>query len=272
MIAIQPCALLLLVGPDWRVETVSANVAMLGDHRPASVVGQPLADLIGSKAIHTLRNRLSWLSSDESEVQDFGVQWGDVSLDIRATRHGDSHLIEAELAVEPRLPDGIGMVRSMSDRLDGGNPAAIARQAIIQLGAVTGFERLLLVDRQGMLVASNREAGPALSLSPVDNVRLIADREAEAVPLAGDEGNAVLSRAAYLALDSEQRASLEQSGFAASMALPLRIDGQPVATLYAFNSSPRRCSAERRSVAHLFAERLVARMARLGWAEYPLSP
>ena len=74
MAAIQPCALLLLIGPDWQVETVSANVAMLGDYRPASVVGQPLADVIGSKAIHSLRNRLAWLSSDESEVQDYGVQ------------------------------------------------------------------------------------------------------------------------------------------------------------------------------------------------------
>ena len=60
---------------------------------------------------------MSWLSSDESEVQDFGVEWGDVMLDIRATRDEDHYLIEAELAVEPRLPDGIGMVRSMSDRL-----------------------------------------------------------------------------------------------------------------------------------------------------------
>ena len=34
MVAIQPCALLLLIGPDWQVETVSANVAMLGDHQP----------------------------------------------------------------------------------------------------------------------------------------------------------------------------------------------------------------------------------------------
>jgi light-regulated signal transduction histidine kinase (bacteriophytochrome) len=272
MVAIQPCALLLMVGADWRVETASANVAMLGDFKPAAVVGQPLGDLIGSKAIHTLRNRLSWLASDESEVQDFGVKWGDITLDVRATRHGECHLVEAELAVEPRLPDGIGMVRSMSDRLSGSSPGAIARQAMIQLGAVTGFEQLLLVDCQGGLIAGNREAGPALTLAPLEITRLVADREAEPVPLAGNEGNALLSRAAYLAPDSEQRARLEQAGFAASMTMPLRIDGALVATLYAFNRSPRRCSAERRSVAHLFAERLVARMARLGWAEYPLSP
>lgn len=272
MTAIQPCALLLLVGSDWRVETVSANVAMLGDFRPASVVGQPLADLIGSKAIHTLRNRLSWLASDESEVQDFGVQWGDVTLDIRATRHGDCHLIEAELAVEPRLPDGIGMVRSMSDRLGGSNPAALARQAMIQLGAVTGFEHVLLCDRQGNAIAGNREASSTLKMAPRDITRVVADRDAEPVPLAGDEANGLLNRAAYVAPDSEQRTSLEELGFVSSMSLPLRIDGELVATLYAFNTSPRRCGAERRSVAHLFAERLVARMARRGWAEYPLSP
>ena len=123
MAAIQPCALLLLVSPDWRVETASANVGMLGDFRAPSVVGQPLADLIGSKAIHSLRNRMSWLAKDESEVQDFGVEWGDVTLDVRAASEQDFYLVEAELSIEPRLPDGIGMVRSMSDRLSGSDPA-----------------------------------------------------------------------------------------------------------------------------------------------------
>ncbi len=110
--SIQPCALLLLVGPDWRIQAISANAAMLGDHRASDLIDRPLADLIGSQAIHTLRNRMSWLSGDESEVHDFGVQWGEVALDIRASRDGDLYLIEAELAIEPRLADGIGMVRS----------------------------------------------------------------------------------------------------------------------------------------------------------------
>ena len=271
MPAIQPCALLLLVGADWRVETVSANVAMLGDFRPATVIGQPLADLIGSKAIHTLRNRLSWLSRDESEVQDFGVQWGDVTLDIRATRHQDCHLIEAELAVEPRLPDGIGMVRSMSDRLDGRDITSLARQAMIQLGAVTGFEHLRLCDREGKLIACNRNSGPDFDVPPVDITRLIADRDAEPVPLVGGDGNGLLGRASYLAPDGDQIAALEGMGIAATLALPLRIDGELVATLHGLNSSPRRSGAERRSVAHLFAERLVARMARMGWEDYPLA-
>ena len=86
MSSIQPCALLLLAGPDWQIETISANVAMLGDVRPAALVGQPLAELIGTKALHGLRNRIAWLAGEESEVHDFGIEWGDVTLDVRACR------------------------------------------------------------------------------------------------------------------------------------------------------------------------------------------
>jgi light-regulated signal transduction histidine kinase (bacteriophytochrome) len=265
MASIQPCALLLLVGPDWRVETVSANVGMLGDFRAASVVGQPLADLIGSKATHNLRNRLSWLASDESEVQDFGVQWGDATLDVRATRHDERHLIEAELAVEPRLPDGIGMVRSMSDRLSGNDPARLATQAMQQIAAISGFARALLCDRSGGIVAANR-AGTAPCNSAGDITRLIADRDAEPVPLAGNEQDPLLRRAAHLAPESAHCDELAQAGISASMSLPLKIDGRLVGAVHAQHGSPRRCGAERRSVIHLFAERLVARMARQGWA------
>ena len=265
MPSIQPCALVLLVGPDWRVETVSANVGMLGDFRPASVIGQPLADLIGSKGIHTLRNRMSWLARDESEVQDFGVQWGDVTLDMRATRGRDFYLVEAELAVEPRLPDGIGMVRSMSDRLSGGDPGKLAGQAMQQIAAVSGFERVMLCDRNGGLVAANKSNSGECGSARTDLTRLIADRDAEPVPLVGEEANSLLARAVHLAPDDSLCNRLREEGVAAAMALPLTIDGERVGSLIAQHGSPRRCGAERRSVIHLFAERLVARMARQGW-------
>lgn len=272
MVAVQPCTLLMVIGPDWQVETVSANVAMLGDHRPTGVVGQPLADLIGSKAIHTLRNRLAWLSSDESEVQDFGVEWGDVLFDIRATRDEDRYLIEAELAVEPRLPDGIGMVRSMSDRLTGNQPVELAEQAMRLLHSLIGFERVLLCDERGEVIASNQKSDTIATGEVVKLARLIADRDAEQVPLVGNEDNEVLSRAAYVAPASDEVERLAGLGIAATMSLPLRIDGDLVGSLHASNSIPKRIGAERRSVAHLFAERLVARMARRGWGEYSLTP
>lgn len=260
---------MLLVGPDWRIHTVSANVGMLGDHRPADLISQPLAELVGSRAIHSLRNRLAWLSSDESEVHDFGVQWGDVTLDVRAIREDETYLIEAELAVEPRLPDAIGMVRSMTDRLSGNNPSSLAEQAARQLCALTGFDRIGLVGRNGEIVASAgrqmRPLGPQKPLEANELPRLVADRDAEGVPLVGDDTNPLLAKAAFLAPGEGQRQSLEAEGAASSMSFPLRIDGQLVGMIHARHPSPRRCGAERRSIAHLFAERLAARMVRNGW-------
>ena len=263
--ATQPCALLLLVGPDWQVESVSANIAMLGDNRPATVIGQPLADLIGSKAIHSLRNRMSWLSSDESEVQDFGEQWGDLTLDVRAVHDEDRYLVEAEIAVEQRLADGIGMVRSMSDRLTGKNPVELAGQAVRQLAALTGFERVMLTDRSGNPIAANQDAAMQKVQKIVRLSHLVADRDAEPVPIIGNVESRLLQRAAFSAPVAEECAALAATDTVATMALPLRIDGELVGAVHARHSSPRRISAERRSVAHLFAERLVARMARQGW-------
>lgn len=260
--SVQPCALLLLVGPDWQVTAISANTAMLGGQRPADALGQPLADLIGSKAIHTLRNRMSWLSKDESQVHDFGVQWGEVMLDIRASREGDSHLIEAELAVEPRLPDGIGMVRSMTDRLDGDDPLKLADQAMRQLCALTGFDALSLLDNNGSTIASasrgRMDPPNAVDVrTPVPTV--VADRDAEPVPILGAIDPSIMSRVSFRTPENCDQ------HVAATMTLPLRIDGEPVGAIHARHPSPRRCGAERRSVAHLFAERVAARMARHGW-------
>lgn len=267
MTAIQPCALLLLVGSDWQLEAVSANASMLGDVKPAALVGQPLTDLIGSKAIHNLRNRMSWLSRDESEVQDFGVQWGDVLLDVRASRDDGRYLIEAELAVEPRLPDGIGMVRSMTDRLNGNDPRKLAEQAVRQLCSLTGFDRLGLFSQSGTAIASAGRHLPLVEGHPSDAVpRNCADRDSEPVPVLGEGPPRSMERAAFLALGEAEKDRLAALGIAASLTLPIRIDGEQVATLHGHHPAPRRCSAERRSVAHLFAERVAARMARNGWA------
>lgn len=266
MPAIQPCALLLLVGPDWRVEAVSANIGMLGEDMPADVLGRALSDLIGSDAIHALRNRVSWLAGDLSEVQDYGVHWRALTLDMRATREDDCYLIEAEPAIEPRLADGIGMARSMTDRLRGNDPRDLAQQGMRQIQALTGFERLALCDREGQLVAGSHEEPFGLPTPAVSIPRLIADRDSAAVEIEGKDHRDLIARASFLAPSESDRAALASNGVAATMALPLFIDGELAGTVHARHSSARRCGAERRSIAHLFAEQLVARMTRHGWA------
>ena len=263
MAAVQPCALLLVVESDWRIETLSANAAMIGAGEPEKLVGEPLSELIGADPTHSLRNRVSWLASEQSEVHEFGVAWGAMTVDVRAVRHGQLYLIEAEESAEPRLPDSIGLVRSMTDRLTGKDPTRTAEQAMRRLQALIGFEKAWLSDRGGAVMAG---AGQASAGDDADSPRIIADRDCKSIALLGKDRSRLVERAAFRAPAENELAELSSAGAAASMAFPIRIDGEPVATFHARHSRPRRCGAERRAVAHLFVERLVARMLRHGWS------
>jgi light-regulated signal transduction histidine kinase (bacteriophytochrome) len=271
--AIQPCALLLLVGPDWRVETISANAGMLGRGTPETLLGRPLAQMIGSDAIHALRNRMSWLSGDDGVVHDYGVRWrgSDTSFDIQARREGDDFLIEAEPSVEARLPDGIGMAQSLMDRIIGDDFRDIAEQGMRQLCALTGFNRLMLCGRDGTIVASGHRNGIPPLNEPnwpdmPEHPQVVADRDAEPVQLIGSIDSELAERSAFLAPGEQRVSRLMELGIAATMSLPVRIDGELVGAVHAHHAGPRRSGAERRAVATLFAERLAARMARHGWA------
>jgi light-regulated signal transduction histidine kinase (bacteriophytochrome) len=272
--AIQPCALLLLVGPDWRVETISANAGQLGRGSPETLLGRPLAQLIGSDAIHALRNRIAWLSGNDGVVHDYGVRWqgSDTAFDIQAHREGDDFLIEAEPSVEPRLPDGIGMAQSLMDRITGNDYRDIAEQGVRQLCALTGYNRLMLCGRDGTIVASGYRNGipPLNEPSWPDKPKhpgIVADRDAEPVELIGDVASELPQRSAFLAPGEPHVGRLAELGIGATMSLPVRIDGELVGAVHAHHAHPRRSGAERRAVAMLFAERLAARMARHGWQD-----
>lgn len=269
--AIQPCALLLLVGPDWCIEAVSENCGQLGKGEPGDLLGQPLTVLLDSQEIHDLRNHMAWLGGDNSRVQDFGLSWGSGSqtYDVQASRDGDSFLIEAESSAERRLHDPIGMARSLMDRVDGTNFSEIAAQGLRQLRALTGFDRLLMSDCNGSVIATSERANLPRAAETGWTCQsgfptIIADSSADPVPIIGEIGSSALQHAAFLAPEADVRENLGAMGTRAAMTLPLLIDGKRAGTIHAHHSEPRRCGAERRAVAHLFAERLAARMARHG--------
>lgn len=263
MPAIQPCAVLIVVDPDWRVETVSANVTLIADTQPEAVLGRPISDLIGEDSAHALRNRVSWIAGDGGEALDLAARWGTMTTDVRVTCHGARHLIEAEASVEPRLADAIGMVRSMIDRLTQEDPVAMAGQATRLVKALTGFERIWLCDGHGTFVAGTR---PVEACGGSAAPRVIDDIDAQSFAVIGRSEDALLSVAAFRAPGAEEIASHAKDGSVSSMTFPVAIDGELLATLHARHSRARRCGAERRSVAHMFAEQLVARMMRRGWA------
>lgn len=264
--------MLLLVGPDWRVATVSANAGMLGWGEAETWLGQPIVDLLGDDAVHEVRNRMTWLHGERALAQDYGLRLGpdDKPYDIQVRMLGDHYLIEAEPAVEARLPDPVGMARSMMDRVSGSDFREIADIGLRQLGALIGFNRVVLCDRDGTVMASNA-AGTVPPLdceslpSALDFPRVIADRDAECAPLLGHEVEKTARHSTFVAPGEDEKGQLANLGITAAMSLPLRIDGEHVGTIHAHHRSPKRCGAERRAVAGLLAERLAARMTRHGW-------
>ncbi len=139
-----------------------------------------------------------------------------------------------------------------------------------QLCALTGYNRLMLCGRDGMIVASAHRNALAALLEPrwddlPELPRIIAERDAEPVELIGNPASALSQRSTFLAPREDEVRRLTELGIAATMSLPLRIDGELVGAIHAHHAGPRRSGAERRTVATLFAERLVARMARRGW-------
>ncbi len=195
---------------------------------------------------------MSWLASDESEVQDFGVAMGRGHARHPARPASDDHyLIEAELAVEPRLPDGIGMVRSMSDRLSGQRSARLAEQAMRQLDALTGFDRLMLCDRDGAIVASGHRSGSSFRRArwSVD-ARARADRRRPRCRAGADDRRRASELLDARRLPGPRRGRsvrrLTALGIARDDALPLRIDGRTGRRGPRASPPPRRCGAERR--------------------------
>ena len=200
--------------------------------------------------------------------------FGGAGRELVRLRHEEASQVRGQLP-----GGGVAVRRVPGDRLEDdrlqvrrNEPVELAKQAMRQLNSLTGFERLFLCDDRGSVIASNQKLDLDDASETIRMARLIADRDAEQVPLVGDEEHELLSKAEYAAPTSEEVQRLAELGVAATIALPLRIDGDLVGALHAFNSFPKRVGAERRSVAHLFAERLVARMARRGWGEYTLAP
>jgi GAF domain-containing protein len=166
-------------------------------------------------------------------------------------------------------PD-VRMAQSLMDRITADNFHDIAEQGMRQLCALTGYNRLVLCGRDGTIVAGGHRNGLAPPRDPSwaelpELPGIVADRDAEPVQLIGGVESRLLGRSTFLAPGEHEVSRLNEFDIAATMSLPVRIDGELVGTVHAHHSSPRRSGAERRAVATLFAERLAARMARRGW-------
>src|SRR5688572_25077574 len=70
---VQPCGFAVVLAEDWRVTSVSANIAdAFADSGPL-MTGQPLADHFGAAAVHSLRNQLALMRDSSGTARLFSL-------------------------------------------------------------------------------------------------------------------------------------------------------------------------------------------------------
>lgn len=265
---IQPHGFLIGVTPDWRIARASANIGDYLANPDASPLGQPLADVLGDEAVHTLRNRLSLLRDPDGSARVFALHASGTirPIDVHMHMVGSDYIIEAQPATGQGGGDQIGLVRALAKRLDGLNRLNdLLGEGARQLRALTGFENVSLfrwTDRTAELAAHCTRGDLAAAPVPMSGaLRLIVDADAPGVAIKLGSKDGALDGCLLRGLGSEDRAAMGSS--ASLVRLPLDGGGTKWGVAVCLNTSPRHLGLERLAAAELFSDLLALRIALL---------
>lgn len=278
--AIQPFGFLVALSPDWIIMRVSANAA---DHLGRSVdtlLGASFGEVIDARAVHTIRNRLSWLHGNDAVERAFAVQLQESGgrFDLAVHKAGQTIIIEAEPSQVPGELNAGTMVRSMLDRMQGQD--SLTREAARLIQALTGFDRVMIYrfhpDGSGEVIAERARAGlepflglrypatdiplQARALLVRNPVRMLADVAVEPSPILlrgdGSEPPLDLSMSVLRAHSAMHIEYLRNMGVRATMTLSLLRDGRLWGLVSCHHMTPHHVGFEQRTTAELFAQML----------------
>lgn len=258
---IQPCGFLVVVGQDWRVSHVSANI---GDHFAdcgGRMIGQPLAEFFGAAAVHSLRNQLALMRDPQGSARMFSLFFAGVPKPFDVAMHGcGQHIIvEALPSAHVEAGDPAGTARQLASQLDGcGSLDELLGRACRFLRALTGFDSVAIfrldADGEAQRVAEDsRSSGPTASRCPPPELRLLADGTRGRVPLEPEAPAALIDRALLRPWTDHHAPA------AAALALPLLSAGKPWGVALCLSETQRRPALGRIATAELFAELLAMR-------------
>jgi light-regulated signal transduction histidine kinase (bacteriophytochrome) len=274
--SIQSSGFLLGLTEDWRVESASANVGDFLGVAPNEMIGSAASDFLVEDAIHALRNRLALLRDPDGIERLFSCQLldDDRLFDVAIQMAGDQVILEAEPSTAKLYGDVTGMLRGMMARLDepGDLPGFCAAGAR-QMRALTGYDRVMVTrldtDGTGTVIAeaargsADRPVGahvPTAGLAAYElaacrrtSLHVIADAEAEPVPIISGPGMPDLARAVLRSASDGQLTHLREMGARSSVIIALEVDGGLWGMICCHHNAPRRISFERRAMAELFA-------------------
>lgn len=264
---IQPCGFLVVLGQDWRVAHVSANI---GDHFADCapfMIGQPLAEFFGAAPVHALRNKLALMRSPGSTARLFSMVFAAVPrpFDVSMHFHDGRIIIEAMPAARAEAADPAGTVRQMAEQLDGCETVTdLLQRGAHALRALTGFDSVTLFrfDRDGQTarIAEDARGSAATAVScPPPETRIIADAKCCASPLAPEAPRALVARALLRSWTEGELRAASPHDAAASLSVPLVSAGIPWGVAVCLSRSPRDPTLDRIVAAELFADLLAMR-------------
>jgi light-regulated signal transduction histidine kinase (bacteriophytochrome) len=264
---IQPCGFMVVLGQDWRVTHVSANLAdHFADCAPF-MVGQPLAEFFGAAAVHSLRNQLALMRAPEGTARLFSLFFAAVPkpFDVSLHFHEGRIILEALPASRIEAGDPAGTVRQMADQLDGCETVTdLLQRGSHCLRALTGFDSVTLFrfDRDGRasrIAEDARGAAATAVRCPLPETRLLADAARRTAALEPQAPRALIARALLRSWSADEAQTADPRQAAASLAVALVSAGIPWGVAVCLNRSPRQPTLDRITAAELFADLLAMR-------------
>ena len=257
--AIQPVGFALVLSEQWLVERVSANIAEYMPAEPEALVGTPIADLLGSETVHTLRNQLALLREPGAVARLFACNSAAGCFDFALQSEGHGVLLEGQRSSGTEHGDLVATIRTLIRRLERHEAVEpLLEEALRQVRALTGYDQVACYGADGRLIvhSSRRSDSPTESFTlPMPVVMtMVADCTADPIAMvpAAHAGPGGLLAAPGPAL----AALIDRSGSKAGCLVPLTVAGRPWATILATHPNARYPSFERQSATELFLQML----------------
>jgi hypothetical protein len=284
---VQPCGFIVVLGQDWRVTHVSANLAdHFADCGPF-MIGQPLSEFFGAAAVHALRNQLALMRDPQGTARVFSLFLASVPKPFDVAMHLKDGMIvlEALPAAHSESRDSVGMVRQLAASLDACESVTdLVQRGSHLLRALVGFDSVSLfrIDRDGRATKvaedSRRVATPAIHCPP-PQTRILGDAARAGVPLEPPAPRTLVERALLRSWGSDEPSPADPHQAPASLCVPLCSRGEPWGVAVCLNRSPRQPTLDRIAAAELFGDLLAMhaelcelRLEREGAISLPACP
>jgi len=282
--SIQPHGAMLVVDPvEFAVQFWSANTAEVTGFAGPIERGMPLVDLIGTRAVHDVRNAAARSGGSEVAgiVLGIGLSHSDALFDATIHRHKDRVFVELEVSTDGArsAKDALDFTQTLIRRIGLETEIdTLARAGARLVRAMLGYDRVMIYqflhNGAGQVIAEARR--PTLNsfmgqrfpasdipyqarrLYLLNTVRMISDVRYQPVPLTPSlrpgEAPIDMSFAQLRSVSPIHCEYLQNMGVSASMSLSIVVDGELWGLISCHHDSPRATPISMRIGAELFAQ------------------